>query len=72
MGELAIIKGVVEALIFKQLIVLALLNDISVPHNQDNVSFPHGGESVSNDKACSALHHTCESLLNLHFGTGVY
>ena len=51
MCKLALIQSGIEAVLRKQLLMLALLHDVSVPHDEDPVRFPDGGQAVSDDEA---------------------
>ena len=33
-------------------------------HNKDNIRLTNGRKPVRNDKACSAVHKLCKSILN--------
>ena len=48
------IQLIIEALFIKQLLVAALLNDVAVAHNEDDIALFDSGEPVSDYKACSA------------------
>ena len=51
--------------------MIALFDNVSVLHHQDDVRLPDGGETMRNDEAGSALHHGCKSILNLQLGAGI-
>ena len=51
--------------------MVALLDDISIFHNQDHIGFPDRRKSVCNDEACSSLHHGCKCILNLDLRTSI-
>lgn len=67
--KLAVIQVGVETICCQQLFVSTLLNDIAVIHYQDAVSISDSGQTVSNDKACSAIHQIRHSLLDLRFSS---
>lgn len=52
--------------------MIALLDNISVFHNQDQICISNGGKPMGNDKAGSALHQVIHGLLDLHLGSGIY
>ena len=62
----------VESVLFEQLLVAALLDDVSVLHDEDNVALLDRRKSVSNDKARPALHHLGKRLLDTDLGQGIY
>ena len=70
--KLAVIKICVKAFCCKQLFVTALLDNIAILHNQNQVSILDSGKPVGNDKACSSLHQVIHSLLNLDLCSGIY
>ena len=69
--KLAVIKICVKAFCCKQLFVTALLDNIAILHNQDQVRILDGGKPVGNDKACSALHQVIHGLLDLDLCSGI-
>lgn len=50
----------------------ALLDNISVLHDQDNVRLLDGGKPVGYDKAGPSLHHGGKGILDLQFRAGIY
>ena len=71
MCKLALIQFGIEAVLGKQFLVLALLHDVAVPHDEDPVRFPDGGQAVGDDKAGAPAHHGVERLLNLDLRPGI-
>lgn len=61
----------VKALLFQQLAVRALLDDIAVLHDENAVGVADRGKAVRYDKARASLHHTGESVLNFQLGARV-
>ena len=51
--------------------MVALFDDVSVFHYQDDISALDGGESVGYDKAGAAFHHRGKCILDLDLGTGI-
>ena len=70
-GKLTVIQLGVKTALFEQLVVPALLDDIAVAHNQNNVAVLDCGQAVGDNKARLALHHLGKRLLNADFGQGV-
>ena len=70
-GKLTIVKVVVEAVLFKHLFVRALLDDMTLVHNKNDVRFTDRRKSVSNNKARPALHHSGKGFLNSNLGVAV-
>ena len=69
--ELRVVQLVVKSLLFEQLVVRALLDNIAVLHNKNYVGAFDCCEAVCNDKCCSALHKSGKRLLNSYFGARV-
>ena len=59
--ELAVVELGVEAALRQQFVVIALLDDVAVLHNEDDVGLADGGQAVGHDEARAALHHPCRS-----------
>ena len=51
--------------------MVALFDDVSVFHYQDDISALDGGKSVGYDEAGAAFHHGGECVLDLDLGTGI-
>ena len=64
-GKLAVIQSMIEAAFCDQFIMSTLFDNASIFHHKDQVCVTDGGETVSNDKACTAFHHSFKSFLNL-------
>ena len=64
MGKLAVIELGVETSLFQQFLMLSLLHDMAIPHDQDHICLPEGGQPVGHDKGGTALHHGVEGLLD--------
>ena len=58
----------IEAVFVEKLVMLTLLDDIAVLHNEDKIGFLYGGETVSNDKRGASLHESGEGALDPVFG----
>ena len=51
--------------------MLTLFHNLTVPHDQNHVCLPDGGQSVGHYEAGSALHHLRKGLLHLNLCPGV-
>ena len=51
--------------------MISLLHDVPVPHDQDGVRVPDGGQPVGHNEAGAALHHLLEGLLDADLRAGV-
>lgn len=69
--ELRIVKRTVKTALLHQFVVVALLGDLSVLQNEDQIGILNGGKSVRDDKAGSALHQLRHCLLDLDLGARV-
>ena len=69
--KLAVIQLCIKAICLQKGFVISLLYNLSVPHNQDHIRFPDGGQTVGNDKGGSPLHHCIKCLLDAYFRTGI-
>ena len=67
--KLAIVEVRIKSVRFKQALMIALLYNLSIFHNKDNIRFPDGRQTMSHYKAGSSLHHGKERLLNLNLCT---
>lgn len=56
----------------QQLPMAPLLDNIPVPHHQDQVRVHNGRKPVSNDEAGAALHQGFHGAADLHLGAGVH
>ena len=72
MCELTVIEISVEATATKKLIVVSGFHDLTLIHNEYNISLANRGEAVRYDKARASCGHLREGVLNLHFGTRIY
>ena len=70
-GKLAVIQIRVETALCQQGLMVALFDDVSVFHYQDDISALDGGKSVGYDEAGAAFHHFGECVLDLDLGTGI-
>ena len=70
--NLALVKSCLLYTSCQQLFMIALLDDVSVLHDQDQICIFDGGKSVGNDKTCSALHQIIHGFLDLNLGSGIY
>ena len=69
--KLRIVKVCIEPILRKQLFMVALLDDVSVFHDENQIRIADGGQPVGDDEACSALHQVIHGFLDLDFGSGV-
>ena len=69
--ELAFIEFLVETVFLKKRIVTALLDDISVFHNENTIRILYGGKSVRYNKSGSAFQHFLKSALYFLFRSGI-
>ena len=49
----------------------ALLDDMAVLHDEDDVRVPNRGETVCNDEACPPLHELVKRILHEQLCTGI-
>ena len=49
----------------------ALLHNVSVVHNKNQIRIADGGKAVGDDKACAAFHQTDHGLLDQHLDAGI-
>ena len=54
-----------------ELLVITMLDDITIYHNEDDVSILNSGQAVGDDKASPTHHELAESLLNQDFCSGI-
>ena len=69
---LTIVQFSIETVLLYQLIMASLLYYVTVLHNKYYIGFAYRRKAVRYNKACSALHHSAECLLNLYLGSCVY
>ena len=70
-GELRVVKLGIEAAFLHKALMVALLDDMTVTHNDDVIRLFYRGQAVGDDKARSALHQLCKGVLHEYLGTGV-
>ena len=70
--ELSGVQMVVASFFLQQLVVAALLLDLSVLNDHDAVGVTDGGEAVGDDKHGPALHQGIHSLLDERLCTLFY
>ena len=70
--ELAVVQVGIEAACLHELVVGALLHDVAVPHDKDQVGVLDGGQAVCDDKAGAALHQTVHGGLDALLGAGIH
>ena len=70
--ELAVVHVGIRAAGRQQLVVIALLDDIAVAHDQNQVGVADGREAVRDDKARTAFHQPDQSILNVRFRQTVH
>ena len=51
MGKLALVQLGIEAALPEKGLVVSLLNDVAILHDEDHVRLPDGGQSVCHHKA---------------------
>ena len=61
----------VETVLGDQLLVISLLNDLAVAHNEDAIGVLDRVKTVSNDKGGSALHQLGKRAVDLDLRTKV-
>ena len=71
MGKLAPIQLRIETAFVKQFPVTALLHNMSVPHDKNNIRFLDRGQPVGHDKRGSSLHHGIKGFLDPNLSSGV-
>lgn len=69
--ELTVIEVGVEPVLGEQILMLSLLNDVTVFHDQDDVGIANGGQSVCHDKACATVHHAGKRILDFQLGARI-
>ena len=62
-SKLAVIQVRIETSCRQQRLMIALLNDFPVFHNQNHIRFPNRRQTVCYDKARAPLHHGQKRLL---------
>ena len=70
--KLAIIQRRIRASFCQQFLVVALLNDISLLHEQDNIRIPYRGKAVRNDEAGASFHKLLHGLTDFCLCTGIH
>ena len=68
---MAVVELGVEAALRQQGVVVALLHDVAVLHDEDDVGLADGGQAVGHDEARAALHHPGKGRLDAHFRAGI-
>ena len=69
--ELAVIQICIESALCQQFLMITLLDDVPILHDQNDISLTDGGQSVGNDEGGASFHHAVKGLLNLDLGTGI-
>ena len=54
-----------------ELLVITMLDDITIYHDEDDVSILNSGQAMGDDKASPSHHELAESLLNQDFCSGI-
>ena len=67
-----IIEVGVEAALGEELIVAALLHNVAVPHDENQIRVLNGGEAVGDDEAGAAFHQIGHGLLDEVLGAGIH
>ena len=70
--KLRIVQRGVEPAPGHQLVVIALLGDLSVLQHQNEIRVLNGGQAVGDDEAGAALHQPVHGLLDLDLRAGVH
>ena len=70
-GKLTIIQIRIKSALSQQTLMVALFDNVSVFHYQNDIGALDGGEAVGYYEAGAAFHHFGECVLDLDFGTGV-
>jgi hypothetical protein len=63
---------VIEAALFEQRFVVALLNHSAIINDQDLIGVPDGAEAMGDDEAGATGHQTQKGRLNALLGAGVH
>ena len=69
--KLAVVQLRIEAALSHQCIMVTLLNDISILHDQNQIGIPDCLKAVRDNKARPSLHQIIHCLLNLRLSTGI-
>ena len=69
--KLRIVKVCIEPILRKQFFMVALLDDISVLHDKNQIRITNRGQPMGNDKACSTLHQVIHCFLDLDLCSGI-
>ena len=69
--ELAIIEISIEAILAHEFLVVALLDNISIFHHENQIRISDSGQAMGNDKGSSALHEFVHGFLNQLFCSGI-
>ena len=71
-GELGVVQFGVETARGEQLLVAALLHDVAVAHNQDEIGRADGGEPMRDDEGRASRHEPVHGLLDAQLGARVH
>ena len=69
--KLAVIQRGVETVLRQKGIVRALLDDVAIAHDEDQIGIADGGEPVGDDKAGASAHQFVHAVLNELLGAGI-
>ena len=70
--KLALVQRRVETVGRQQFFMFALLHNIAVLDDQDNIGITDGGQAVSDNEARSALHQVEHGVLDEDFRPGIH
>ena len=62
---------VINASGYHELLMIPMFEDITIYHDEDDVSILNSGQAVGDDKASTTHHELAESLLNQDFCSGI-
>ena len=69
--ELAIIEISIESILAHEFLVVALLDNISVFHHENQIRITDSGQAMGNNKGGPAFHEFVHGFLNQLFCTGI-
>ena len=69
---LGVVQSGINAILCKQCFVGTLLLNNAIADDQNSGGIADGGKAVGNDQAGAVLHQGYHSLLDVHFGSGIY
>ena len=63
--ELAVVQPGVKAILGHEAVVVPLLHDVSVPHHQDHIRLPDGGQPVGHDEVRVSMEEVASSRMSM-------